>query len=51
MNAVAQMTNVHATKMYASNTKKITPFILWLIILAQIYTTKQILLQIHCNLI
>jgi len=51
MNAVAQMTNVHATKTYATNKKKLTPFVLWLIILAQIYTTKQILLRIDCNLI
>jgi hypothetical protein len=52
MNDVAQMTNVCATKMYASNKKKkLTPSVLWLIILAQIYTTKQILLQIDCDLI
>jgi hypothetical protein len=30
--------------------KKLILFVLWLIILAQIYTTKQILLQIDCNL-
>jgi hypothetical protein len=35
------MTNVHATKMYASN-KKITPIVLWLIILAQMTNTHAI---------
>ena len=45
------MTNVYATKMYTSNLKKLTPFVLWLIILTQIYTMKQIILQIDCNLI
>jgi hypothetical protein len=47
----AEMTNVHAANIYASNKRNLTPLVLWMIILAQIDITAQIILQIYCNLI